>query len=546
MIPNSAGEKLPAYTRRSLSRLRSLLVLAELMMQSTSDQQIIQLACGAAKSLAPIESAFIELSSEPPTAGAIAPLAWAGGRLATLDESNTWAFPLSSGTEILGWLVGRCAKEPNEEEQFLMRALAQHTAGALSNRLLHEQERAAAAEAERANGELEQTLDALRSSIDVHARLTDVATSGKGQPGIAEAVHELTGLPVAIEDRFGNLTAWAGPDRPDPYPKQTRAQRERLMRRWFETGRPVRVDGRWIAFTRPQPDLVGALVLFDNAGDATDREFKAVEHGLTVLAIELNRLRSVAESELRVRRDLVDELLTGADEESALRRARALSYDLESPHRVVVIETGAGGVDEDGLLHAVRRVARRNEVGTLLTWRGSQIVLLAARDTDWDQLRRAILDEMNSGSCRIGVGEACVSVADFPKSLMQADTALRIQKATGWEERAVCYEDLGVFQLLAEISDPQVTKAYVDRWLAPLLEYDEKRNVGLVSTISRYFDCGGNYDATAASLFIHRSTLKYRLRRIRELTGYDLNDPETRFNLQFACRAWETLTALGR
>jgi hypothetical protein len=42
-------------------------------------------------------------------------------------------------------------------------------------------------------------------------------------------------------------------------------------------------------------------------------------------------------------------------------------------------------------------------------------------------------------------------------------------------------------------------------------------------------------------LSIHRSTLKYRLQRIRELSGYDLNDPETHFNLQLATRAWTTV-----
>jgi DNA-binding PucR family transcriptional regulator len=43
---------------------------------------------------------------------------------------------------------------------------------------------------------------------------------------------------------------------------------------------------------------------------------------------------------------------------------------------------------------------------------------------------------------------------------------------------------------------------------------------------------------------VHRSTLKYRLQRIRDLTGYNLNDPDTHFNLQLATRAWATLEAM--
>ncbi|GHE81992.1 hypothetical protein GCM10014715_42070 [Streptomyces spiralis] len=44
----------------------------------------------------------------------------------------------------------------------------------------------------------------------------------------------------------------------------------------------------------------------------------------------------------------------------------------------------------------------------------------------------------------------------------------------------------------------------------------------MVETLSRYFDCGGNYDETADSLAVHRSTLRYRLQRIRDISGHDL------------------------
>lgn len=51
----------------------------------------------------------------------------------------------------------------------------------------------------------------------------------------------------------------------------------------------------------------------------------------------------------------------------------------------------------------------------------------------------------------------------------------------------------------------------------------------------------GYYDLTAKTLSLHRSTLRYRLQRIRDMSGHDLNDPDTRFNLQLATRAWTTV-----
>ena len=64
-------------------------------------------------------------------------------------------------------------------------------------------------------------------------------------------------------------------------------------------------------------------------------------------------------------------------------------------------------------------------------------------------------------------------------------------------------------------------------------------------TLSRFLDCGGNYDATATALTIGRTTVRYRVRRIRALTGHDLGDPETRFQLHLAVRAWATRRSLS-
>ena len=178
--------------------------------------------------------------------------------------------------------------------------------------------------------------------MDIHDRLTRVAVSGEGQPGIAKALHELTGMPVAIEDRYGNLAAWAGPGRPDPYPKESFAKREHLLRRLMRARKPIQDGERLVLLASPRPELLGILALIDPDRSADTADLVALEHGATVLSMELARLRGIADTELRLRRDLVHDLLAGTDDESALARAGALGYDLRRPHRVVVVE-GKGG-----------------------------------------------------------------------------------------------------------------------------------------------------------------------------------------------------------
>ena len=58
-------------------------------------------------------------------------------------------------------------------------------------------------------------------------------------------------------------------------------------------------------------------------------------------------------------------------------------------------------------------------------------------------------------------------------------------------------------------------------------------------------ESGGNYDRTAQVLAIHRSTMRYRLRRIRDLSGHDLGVVDSRLNLHVATRAWQILRGLS-
>ncbi|WP_443073119.1 helix-turn-helix domain-containing protein [Streptomyces sp. S465] len=62
-----------------------------------------------------------------------------------------------------------------------------------------------------------------------------------------------------------------------------------------------------------------------------------------------------------------------------------------------------------------------------------------------------------------------------------------------------------------------------------------------METLSEYVDRGGNYSRTAVALVIRRSTLRYRLRRIREIGGSDLADVDSRLNLHVATRMWKIM-----
>jgi sugar diacid utilization regulator len=537
--------------RDLLSSLRALQVLSMVMTDSAGEDKILDLAVSAVPSLSrcraeavwldgewrPVDCLRGRLGARAGLEGQIAGLGGAGGALHGAGLAWAWAFPLSSRGGASGYLVVGSPEQPADYERSLVQALAQQTGVAIANARLLARERATASE-------LKTTLGALRRSMEIHDRLTRVATAGEGVEGIASAVHQLTGLPVAVEDRAGILQAWAGPDRPDPYPRAAPARRERMLRQALTAGRPVREGDRLVALALSREDIFGVVALVDPERLAGEAEDVALEHGATVLATELARLRSVAEAELRLGRDLLDELLTGKDPQDALKRATALGYDLARSHRLVVVEGHSQTRDEEYFFHAVRRCARDLGIGSLLGVRAGAVVIVADASGDWERLRAAVVSQMGGGGGGVGVGGSYDSVEDLPRSYREAMMALKTQKAARTGDRATVFEDLGVYRILSGVDDPATVDRYVRDWLGPLLDYDARKDSELVATLSGYLECGGSYQGAAQVLSVHRSTLRYRLERIREVSGHDLGDADTRFNLQLATRAWATLQAM--
>ncbi|HXA61706.1 MAG TPA: helix-turn-helix domain-containing protein [Streptosporangiaceae bacterium] len=536
--------------REQLSALRSMLVLAMLLTQQDRQDSILHYVANAVESLGSCTTEGIFLHGQwqevripgrkAPSLSAVVDAA-EGGPVTLADVPWSWAYSLSSRHGPAGYVVVGAAAPPAESERFLLRVLAQQAGAALTNARLHSREREQAEELRLANF-------ALVRSMEIHDRLTKVALLGEGQAGIVQAVYELTDRPTAIEDRFGNLLAWAGPDRPDPYPKADPAQQDRLLDRAMSAAGPVREGERLLSVAALGGSPVAVLVLQDPAGTAAGTERMAVEHATTVLTMEIARLQHLAQGEARTRINLVLDLVgdAGAEPATLLNRAQALGYDLVRPHRVVVVEAAGAHRDDDidMFFHAVGRAARAAGVGSLLAPRLHDVIVLADAEVRWDLFWARVVTEMHGGRCRIGVGGRVLELDGFPHSCQEAELALRIQKTAGGPERITVFDNLGIYKILATAGDTSAMEHFVTEWLGALIDYDAEHGTPLVLTLSEYLDSGGSYDASAKALSVHRSTLKYRLKRIRQVSGHDLGLPDVQFNLQVATRAWRTLQAL--
>lgn len=509
---------------------------------------MVQLVAGAVETVGPCRAEGILLDGcwqDIPTAGhngaqadlgSVVPSA-EGGRVELAGVCWAWAYPMPDPYGSAGYLVVGAGRVPGEDERFLLQVLARQAGAALADARLRGRERQLTAE-------LRVAGRALRRGRQIHDRLTRVARGGEGQDGIALAVWELTGRAAAVEDRFGNLRAWAGDGRPGRGPRDDPERREALLRRVMAAGGPLRDGQRLVSVAVLAGAPVGVLAVSDPDGTAGEADRVAMEHATTVLALEVARLQGLAGTEMHLRGRLVLDLVAGSDEAGILNRAQALGYDLGRPHRVIAVQGGGRREDMDAFFGAVGRAAADVQVGSLLAVRLGDVIVVADCEQPWERFRASVIAELHGGRCRVGVGGACQDLSGFPRSYREARLALRIQQAVGGREQVTLFEQLGVYQVLGTAADTAAMERFARQWLGALADYDAVHGSQLVSTLSEYLDCGGNYDSSARALSVHRSTLKYRLRRIREVSGHDLGIPDTKFNLQLATRAWRTLQAL--
>lgn len=146
-----------------------------------------------------------------------------------------------------------------------------------------------------------------------------------------------------------------------------------------------------------------------------------------------------------------------------------------------------------------------------------------------------------------GLGEPRESPGRVIESYREAESALqvgqRLRGAEDLEDRIHAFSALGVQRLLFAISqeNPEILCGFLDNAIGAAVDYDAGHGTDLVKTLEAYIECNGNIAEVGEILHIHKHTVRYRLRRVKELTGLDVTKFEDAAQLYLAVRATELL-----
>lgn len=405
---------------------------------------------------------------------------------------------------------------------------------------------------------------------EIYRQLTELALAGRGIVAILERLAALVGNPAVLEDietgqryigslpgeeahesvlgplleeRRSDLAGWPRgvPNAADPP-----VERFPLALGLMRLVAPVVVRERVAAY----------LSVIGPPETLTELDALAVRRAAAACAIELARERAVLETEDRLHADLVDSLLSGTygSVEGFLARAERLGYDLRQPHAVVVFAADGANGEASRLREALLREANRRGLAVPCTVKSGRLIAFypVGEGSEPPVLKstaehlRTILARETQAVVSGGLGRLYPGLEGLRTAHREAEGALLLGTRLFGPGRLTYFGDLGLYRLLLAMQGRAELEAFYQETLGRLVEYDQRNASELLKTLEAYFRCHGSPTAAAAVLHVHRNTLLYRLSRIREITGLDLDDAEVRLALHLALRIGEVLAATQR
>jgi purine catabolism regulator len=392
--------------------------------------------------------------------------------------------------------------------------------------------------------------EVLQRGIAVQRRLERLVLEERGLEEIVATIASAVGGTVAILGGRGERLAGRG------FRRQLSAEAVHAIR---EEALTHTADGH--AFVPTHPAVAGRalahpvispgggppqawVVIVRDSGGLGDFERLILQQAVAVVALELMRRRVARETERRLAGDVLAGALGGRLDPTELRRrlepfgigdeAAVLVFDLDDPASAEPVLERALAADACPAVVAPHASGRRELLCAVVDAADRDPVDLAA------DARKALIKER--GAVRAAASRPAPP-EELRHSFHEARCALEATTIeNGSAPEVASWRDLGAFTLLLSIQDDEALKLYCDSVLGPIEEGDEGYGGELLRSLEAFIEQNGQWEKAAREVYCHRHTLRYRMRRVEELTGRDLSRAHDRIEFWLALRARELVT----
>lgn len=402
--------------------------------------------------------------------------------------------------------------------------------------------------------------------IQLYRKLAEMSREEQGLQAMTDVICKLTGKIIVIQDKRLEIKALSAPQNTTidiaeleevlthreelPAVLRNRKAAAKARQSHWQQLLPVKGLGRLVSPIVSGDRARGYLSIIGPADELDMLDTLTAEHGAAACALEMAKAKAVSEAKKSLRGNFLEGLLAGTLPSKEIERLSGrLDHDTSPPHAIMTFTwADADAPTVRRLETTIIWLLRNHSRPALVHIYGDQHAcvfqsLRPGEDMESaHQLARRLFEQINAEYPKTqliaGISGPAEALTAWPRVYQEALQAMQLGQRLKMHEM-VDFESLGIYRLLGKLEDITAVQEFTNEVIGPLVQYDEQHRSTLVQTIDEYFNHHGNISQTAEALFIHRNTLLYRLDRIQELTGHNLNQANMRLALHLSLKLWQ-------
>lgn len=425
---------------------------------------------------------------------------------------------------------------------------------------------------------LDRQVQALEYAQEVHSMMTSIVLKGKGVQELLTSLATLLQRPVLMADADLMLI--------DAAPPSGKVTVNPMLEKWHKNSGPVSLgdfypqallselvhekNADYYQYGSAERDYLdfffpvvagnnfyGVLIITDLERRLEKSEMVAMEAGAMAISLYILKEIAIREAERKNELDFYNELLLGniKNRENIISRARQFGFDATGSYYVVLVElhkesiydtaNARPGIKSEGetareeiekrlyrLLHYA--LEKENTAGVVVEAMGSLVVLVhtptgLGEDERKEFGKKLMLKLKDTVMSRLGdipvfmtCGDFCEDIERVSSSYLEAWETMELGKKLYSKDFALSCDDMLPYLLVKRFLSGANSPGLYENIYAPLLRYDREKEGELVLTLETYLQNGYSRTRTAEKLHLHRNSLNYRLQKIEELLGCDL------------------------
>lgn len=414
------------------------------------------------------------------------------------------------------------------------------------------------------NKEKEQK-KALENMLKVQQEMMKFTIKSDGFTEMNEKLGELLNSSIILYDRFFNVIDFYLHD-DDVFSKQEvkeagmYARKNRTLKQVtfdFVINEDYIFDGMPISDGKEIHAYIG-IALPDNF----DMELLALTINMikNVYSLQFTKQKIAINAQEQIKGSFVERLLYKSieDVQDILEYANLFNWDLYMPHRISILRIS---LPEYSAQNIIEEKAKTNKhidlMRVLITNYNSKVITAVIEDqlviftpvtkeisknyweNQYNYLKRSIEENGYAIDFVIGIGGIAEIPSQYYENYQKAQQVTNILLKSEFEQPYAFFDQMGSYTILNWVKENPASELFVNNYLKKLYELSDNQQVDLFDTLKVFLANNGNVSATASELYIHRSSLNYRLEKIQGILDLELDNFDERFNLVLAYKLYE-------